>query len=95
MGRKAEEEDHSGGWGIVADVDELSGTGRVRHSYTESTMKSSITDRIDNHSRSKALQERAERYFPGGVNSPVRAFRAVGGAPPFVARAVGRVGDGR
>jgi glutamate-1-semialdehyde 2,1-aminomutase len=40
-------------------------------------------------SRSKQLQERAERYFPGGVNSPVRAFRAVGGAPPFVERAEG------
>src|ERR1700729_4154627 len=38
-------------------------------------------------SRSKALQGRAERYFPGGVNSPVRAFRAVGGAPPFLVRA--------
>jgi glutamate-1-semialdehyde 2,1-aminomutase len=41
------------------------------------------------HARSHALQERAERYFPGGVNSPVRAFRAVGGAPPFVERAEG------
>ena len=39
--------------------------------------------------RSQALQERAERYFPGGVNSPVRAFRAVGGAPPFIDRADG------
>jgi len=39
--------------------------------------------------RSQALQQRAERLFPGGVNSPVRAFRAVGGAPPFVARAEG------
>src|SRR5579864_7607838 len=39
--------------------------------------------------RSQALQERAERLFPGGVNSPVRAFRAVGGAPPFVDRAEG------
>ncbi len=38
---------------------------------------------------SRALQERAERLFPGGVNSPVRAFRAVGGDPPFVER-----GDG-
>ncbi len=45
--------------------------------------------KITNHTRSKALQERAERYFPGGVNSPVRAFRAVGGAPPFVERAAG------
>jgi len=39
--------------------------------------------------RSQALQQRAERFFPGGVNSPVRAFRAVGGEPPFVARAEG------
>ena len=39
--------------------------------------------------RSQALQQRAERFFPGGVNSPVRAFRAVGGAPPFVDRAEG------
>ena len=39
--------------------------------------------------RSYSLQQRAERYFPGGVNSPVRAFRAVGGAPPFVERAEG------
>jgi len=39
--------------------------------------------------RSHALQQRAERLFPGGVNSPVRAFRAVGGAPPFIERAEG------
>ena len=35
------------------------------------------------------LERRAEEYFPGGVNSPVRAFRAVGGHPPFVERAEG------
>ncbi|MGD0097038.1 MAG: glutamate-1-semialdehyde 2,1-aminomutase [Terracidiphilus sp.] len=40
-------------------------------------------------SRSQDLQKRAERFFPGGVNSPVRAFRAVGGAPPFIASAQG------
>ncbi len=40
-------------------------------------------------SRSQALQQRAERFFPGGVNSPVRAFGAVGGAPPFVEWAEG------
>jgi glutamate-1-semialdehyde 2,1-aminomutase len=39
--------------------------------------------------RSHALQQRAERYFPGGVNSPVRAFRAVGGNPPFIASGKG------
>jgi glutamate-1-semialdehyde 2,1-aminomutase len=41
------------------------------------------------HTKSAALQSRAERFFPGGVNSPVRAFRAVGGAPPFVSSAKG------
>jgi glutamate-1-semialdehyde 2,1-aminomutase len=41
------------------------------------------------HTRSRALQQRAERFFPGGVNSPVRAFRAVGGEPPFLERAEG------
>jgi glutamate-1-semialdehyde 2,1-aminomutase len=40
-------------------------------------------------SRSRELQQRAERYLPGGVNSPVRAFRAVGGDPPFLVRAEG------
>jgi glutamate-1-semialdehyde 2,1-aminomutase len=35
------------------------------------------------------LMQRAERLMPGGVNSPVRAFRAVGGNPPFIARARG------
>ena len=33
--------------------------------------------------------ERAQRLMPGGVNSPVRAFRAVGGHPLFIARALG------
>ncbi|MBI5268307.1 MAG: glutamate-1-semialdehyde 2,1-aminomutase, partial [Burkholderiales bacterium] len=33
--------------------------------------------------------ERAQRSIPGGVNSPVRAFRAVGGTPRFIARAEG------
>jgi glutamate-1-semialdehyde 2,1-aminomutase len=42
-----------------------------------------------NFVRSLELERRALRYFPGGVNSPVRAFRAVGGHPPFVARAEG------
>jgi glutamate-1-semialdehyde 2,1-aminomutase len=38
---------------------------------------------------SQALFERAVRSIPGGVNSPVRAFRSVGGTPYFVARAQG------
>jgi glutamate-1-semialdehyde 2,1-aminomutase len=38
---------------------------------------------------SASLLERAERLLPGGVNSPVRAFRAVGGAPIFISSAKG------
>lgn len=37
----------------------------------------------------QALFERARQVIPGGVNSPVRAFRAVGGTPRFVSRAQG------
>src|ERR1700684_4405020 len=39
--------------------------------------------------QSQLLQQRAERLLPGGVDSPVRAFRAVGGHPPFVVSAQG------
>ena len=39
--------------------------------------------------RNEELFERARRIIPGGVNSPVRAFRAVGGTPRFVQRAQG------
>ncbi len=42
-----------------------------------------------NRTKSRILFERAQRRIPGGVNSPVRAFRSVGGDPPFIAR-----GDG-
>src|SRR5438270_2734073 len=38
---------------------------------------------------SRSLQQRAEKLFPGGVNSPVRAFCAVGGEPPIIVRAQG------
>ncbi len=40
-------------------------------------------------SKSKILFEEANQYIPGGVNSPVRAFKAVGGEPVFVKRATG------
>jgi glutamate-1-semialdehyde 2,1-aminomutase len=44
--------------------------------------------------RSEDLFARAQRVIPGGVNSPVRAFKAVGGTPRFIARAQGaRVWD--
>lgn len=41
------------------------------------------------HSASSALFDRAVRVTPGGVNSPVRSFRSVGGHPYFVARGEG------
>ncbi len=40
-------------------------------------------------SSNQELFERAQRVIPGGVNSPVRAFRAVGGTPRFIARGQG------
>lgn len=40
-------------------------------------------------SRSKSLFEKAKQFIPGGVNSPVRAFRAVGGNPLFMHHAKG------
>ena len=39
--------------------------------------------------RSRELFHQAQRYLPGGVNSPVRAFKAVGGTPPFIVRGQG------
>ncbi len=42
-----------------------------------------------NHSRSEDLFARAQKLIPGGVNSPVRAFRSVGGTPPFIVRGEG------
>lgn len=48
-----------------------------------------MSSSIDATDRNQVLFERASRVIPGGVNSPVRAFRAVGGTPRFVARAQG------
>src|SRR5437870_13463531 len=42
-----------------------------------------------NRERSRAAFARARRLIPGGVNSPARAFGAVGGEPPFIARGEG------
>src|SRR6516165_1555442 len=41
------------------------------------------------YSKSEQLFRRAQEIIPGGVNSPVRAFRSVGGTPPFIARGEG------
>jgi glutamate-1-semialdehyde 2,1-aminomutase len=46
------------------------------------------------NSRNQQLFERAQQHIPGGVNSPVRAFRSVGGTPRFIAAGAGaRVTD--
>ena len=42
-----------------------------------------------NTQRSEQLFEEAQQIIPGGVNSPVRAFRSVGGKPRFITRAKG------
>jgi glutamate-1-semialdehyde 2,1-aminomutase len=44
---------------------------------------------MKNSKNSKKLFAEAQRYLPGGVDSPVRAFKAVGGTPPFIARGEG------
>lgn len=44
---------------------------------------------MKNISRSTSLFEKAKQFIPGGVNSPVRAFKAVGGNPLFIKRAKG------
>jgi glutamate-1-semialdehyde 2,1-aminomutase len=49
-------------------------------------MPSTTTRKVE---QSRRLQQRAESMIPGGVNSPVRAFRSVGGNPPFIARGKG------
>lgn len=42
-----------------------------------------------NNTKSKQLFEKAKRFIPGGVNSPVRAFKSVGGDPIFIERGAG------
>ncbi|MCX6008625.1 MAG: glutamate-1-semialdehyde 2,1-aminomutase [Chloroflexi bacterium] len=48
-----------------------------------------MNSNIKHFSRSEQLFEEAQRYLPGGVNSPVRAFKAVGGTPLFIKRGQG------
>jgi glutamate-1-semialdehyde 2,1-aminomutase len=48
-----------------------------------------MTDGDAPSARSRELRDLARRYMPGGVSSPVRAFKAVGGEPPLIARGRG------
>ncbi len=44
---------------------------------------------MDNNSKSQSLYRESVKYMPGGVNSPVRAYKAVGGTPIFIQRGSG------
>ena len=48
-----------------------------------------MTATLDTTSKNDILFARAQQTTPGGVNSPVRAFRSVGGTPRFITRAEG------
>src|SRR6266498_1008173 len=48
-----------------------------------------LTQTARSTTHSAALFAEAQRHLPGGVNSPVRAFRGVGGTPLFIARGQG------
>jgi glutamate-1-semialdehyde 2,1-aminomutase len=64
-------------------------SGKIGSGKTGSAKSRSAEIRAPRRARSQELQQRAEKFFPGGVNSPVRAFKAVGGSPPFVDHAKG------
>ena len=51
--------------------------------------RTAAADQAERRPRSAALYDRAVQVMPGGVNSPVRAFKAVGGGPVFVRRGAG------
>ena len=57
--------------------------------FAEACPKEEFIAMARNFDQSRALQKRAEQFFPGGVNSPVRAFGSVGGDPPFLVRGEG------
>jgi glutamate-1-semialdehyde 2,1-aminomutase len=58
-------------------------------SVRRKTLKSSAKKSSYSVKKSAKLMQRAETLIPGGVNSPVRAFKAVGGSPLFISRAKG------
>jgi glutamate-1-semialdehyde 2,1-aminomutase len=69
---------------LVTEADEC--VRRYVVSVREGSMPSTTTRKTE---QSRRLQQRAESMIPGGVNSPVRAFRAVGGDPLFILRGKG------
>src|SRR4051812_32752035 len=67
----------------------LAGEGRGEGSADRDYSFDALRAQQKNRTRSRELFERAKRVIPGGVNSPVRAFKSVGGDPPFIACAKG------
>ena len=57
---------------------------RAKRRAAPRTQKKRTSAKSFSLARSEALMARAERVIPGGVNSPVRAYRGVGGTPPFL-----------
>jgi glutamate-1-semialdehyde 2,1-aminomutase len=62
-------------------------TKHLRFMNTKNNLLTGLT--TSDQDRNAVLFERAKQVIPGGVNSPVRAFKAVGGTPRFVQRAQG------
>src|SRR5207237_9007623 len=64
------------------------GGGRLRHPPPRPRLRPVAGPRRP-AMRSRALSERACQVMPGGVSSPLRAFGAVGGTPPFIVSGAG------
>src|SRR5438132_12567127 len=67
----------------------MGAAGRLRAGAHHGERRLRLPGRRADVTRSSELFDRAKRVLPGGVNSPVRAFRAVGGTPFFVAHGHG------
>ena len=78
-----------GGTGFATSSPAAARTGFVV--WPEPRGECRVTARPRRRLESAALFERAHAVTPGGVNSPVRAFNAVGGTPRFIERAAGPV----
>ncbi len=63
--------------------------GLFKRTETEDIPVSTVGKQDISREKSAELYEKAKQFFPGGVNSPVRAFKSVGGTPIFIER-----GDG-
>lgn len=72
----------------------LEGLKKIFNNTEEETNTSSVDKKDISRLKSAELFEKAKKYFPGGVNSPVRAFKSVYGTPLFIERGDGcRVWD--